>query len=165
MMDALTAMRLRRTVREFEPGKSISKETLETIADAGRVAATAINIQPWEFVIITNRDMLKKMADLAEYGKHLASASAAIAVLCKDSPFYLEDGCAATQNMLVAATALGIASAWIDGEKKEYGAAMKQLLGAPAEIKLVSIIALGYSNDETTPEKRPLEEVIHWEKF
>lgn len=164
-MDALTAMRLRRTVREFEPGKSISKETLETIADAGRVAATAINIQPWEFVIVTNRGMLQKMADLAEYGKHLAGASAAIVVLCKDSPFYLEDGCAATQNMLVAATALGIASAWIDGEKKEYGASMKQLLGAPAEIKLVSIVALGYSDDETNPEKRPLEEVIHWEKF
>ena len=165
MMDALTAMRKRRTVREFQAGKSIPKKQLETLADSGRLAATAINIQPWEFVVITDPEMLVKIADLAEYGKHVAKGSACIAVLCKDGPYYLEDGCAATHNILVAATALGLGSAWVAGDKKDYGTELKQLIGAPIDLHLVSVIALGYSTDDTNPDKRSLEEVIHWEKF
>lgn len=165
MMDAFTAMKKRRTCREFEAGKSIPKEQLEQLVDSGRLAATAINIQPWEFVVITDRDMMQKIADLAEYGKHVAKGSACIAVLCKDGPYYLEDGCAATQNILVAATALGLGSAWVAGDKKDYGTELKELIGAPVDLHLVSVIALGYSTDDTNPEKRSVEDMIHWEKF
>ena len=164
-MDALTAIATRHSTRAYT-SKAIPKDILEKIVDAGRRAATARNVQPWEFIVVTDAAMRKKLADLAEYGKFIAQSSACIAVFCKDTKYYLEDGCAATQNMLVAATALGVQSCWVAGDKKPYCGAIAELLKVPEEYKLISLIALGYAEDPGKPTpKRPLAEVIHWEKF
>jgi nitroreductase len=68
--------------------------------------------------------------------------------------------------MLVAAANLGIGSCWVAGDKKPYCARMLELVGAPAGMKLVSIIALGYPAKKEGPvQKRPLKDVLHWERF
>lgn len=166
-MDMFEAIKLRRSIRQYTD-KPIPKEALEKIVDAARYAATAKNIQPWEFVVITRGGVLKAIAQLGENAKLLGSASTCIAVFCQDTKYYLEDGSAATQNILLAATSLGIASCWIAGDKKHYCAQVNELLGVPSTYKLVSLIALGYPQLQDSfmiKDKRPLEEVIHWEKF
>ena len=90
---------------------------------------------------------------------------ACVAVFCKDVTYYLEDGSAATQNLMVAAHAHGLGTCWIAGDKKEYAARIAQLLGVPREYRLVSLIAVGYPTKVPAPAKRPLSEVLHWEKF
>jgi nitroreductase len=105
---------------------------------------------------------------LAPNGKFLAQASACIAVFCSDTKYYLEDGCAATCNILLAATGLGIGSCWIAGDKKDYCPQAADLLNTPAGYRLVSLVALGYpklENSFYTAKKRELKELIHWEKF
>ncbi len=166
-MDALDIIRTRRSIREYKD-KPIPKDLLEKIVDAGRFAATARNIQPWEFVVITTPGTLKKIADLADNGRFVASAPVCIAVFSSDTKYYLEDGCAATENMLIAARSLGIASCWVAGDKKPYCNQINSLLGAPASFKLVSLVALGYplsEGDFRVADKRKLNELIHWEKF
>jgi len=164
-MDALTAIATRHSTRAYT-SKGVPKEQLEKIVDAGRRAATARNFQPWEFIVVTDADTRKKLADLAEYGKFIAQSPACIAVFCKDTKYYLEDGCAATQNILVAATAMGVKSCWVAGDKKPYCGAIADLLKVPAGYKLISLIALGYAESPGKPTpKRPLNEVMHWEKF
>jgi len=166
-MDLSDAIKKRRSVRVFRD-KAIIKEYLERIVDAGRFAATARNIQPWEFVAVTDKEALKRLADLAENGRFLAQAQACIAVFSQDTKYYLEDGSAATQNMLLAATALGIGSCWVAGDKKPYCGQVSALLGAPPGLKLVSMVALGYPQDDRAfhvAEKRRLKDLIHWEKF
>jgi len=164
-MDALTAIATRHSTRAYT-SKGVPKEQLEKIVDAGRRAATARNFQPWEFIVVTDADTRKKLADLAEYGKFIAQSPACIAVFCKDTKYYLEDGCAATQNILVAATAMGVQSCWVAGDKKPYCGAIADLLKVPAGYKLISLIALGYAESPGKPTpKRPLNEVMHWEKF
>jgi nitroreductase len=164
-MDALTALTGRRSTRKFTD-KPIPRDVLEKIVDAGRVAPTARNEQPWEFVVVTDRAMLARIGDITDHGKFIAEAAACIAVYCRVTKYYLEDGCAATENMLIAATALGVQSCWVAGDKKPYGVAVSEALGVPPAYNLVSLIALGYGDGEPkTYLKRSLEKVLHWEQF
>ncbi len=166
-MDNLDLLKLRRSVRTFQ-NKAISKDKLESIVDVARYAPTARNVQPWEFVVITDKNMLQKLANLAENGRFIAQAAACIAVFSADTKYYLEDGCAATCNLLLAATALGIGSCWVAGDKKAYAQEVGVLLKSPSNLKLVSLIALGYPEDNGAFKemaKRSLKELMHWEKF
>jgi len=164
-MDIIETIKMRRSVREYKD-KPIPKEILEKLVDAARFATTARNVQPWEFILITKADTLKKIGELAENGRFVAQAKACIAVFCSDTKYYLEDGCAATQNILLAATALRLGSCWVAGDKKPYCSQVSSLLNVPATFNLVSLIALGYPASENSfriVDKRSLKEVIHWE--
>ncbi len=163
-MDCIEALRTRRSVRVYED-KPIPKDALEDIVDCGRLAPTAINIQPWEFVVVTEKDTLQKLADLTDHGKFIAQAAACVAVFCQEGKYYLEDGCAATTNVLNAAHALGLGGCWVAGDKKPYCEGVSQLLGLPENKRLISLLALGYPAEQPTTEKRALREVLHWEKF
>jgi len=167
MMDILDVLKKRRSVRAFN-GKAIPKDTLENIVDSARFAPTARNIQPWKFVVVTDRPTLNSLARLAENGRFIADCSACVAVFCSDTKYYLEDGCAATQNILLSACAFGIGSCWVAGDKKDYAPEVCRLLGAPEGLKLVSLLALGYSDDKDIfkiTQKKPLAELMHWDKF
>jgi len=164
-MNGLELIKKRRSIRNYrlEP---VAKDLLEKIVDAGRLAATAINIQPWEFIVITEPERRKELAGITEHGKFIEDAGACIAVAVKDTKYYLEDGAAATENILLAATELGLGACWVAGDKKPYADKVLSLLGVPNGYKLVSLIAIGYpEGDLPNPAKRPLSEVLHWERF
>lgn len=166
-MDIMEVTKKRRSIRKYQD-KPIPKDILQNLVDAARFAPTARNVQPWEFVVITKSDTLKKIGDLAENGRFVAEAYACIAVFCSDTKYYLEDGCAATQNILLAATALGIGSCWVAGDKKPYCSQINSLLNVPQTFKLVSLVALGYPEAKDNfriVEKRNLNDIIHWETF
>jgi nitroreductase len=163
-MDCIEALKTRRCVRAYT-GEPVSREAIEDIADCGRLAATARNIQPWEFVAVTDRQTLCAIAAVAEFGSFIAQAAACIVVLCEDGRYYLEDGCNASQNMLVAAHAHGLGACWVAGDKKPYADQVRRMLGAPERYKLVSLLAIGCPAEKPVKEKRPLSEVLHWERF
>jgi nitroreductase len=163
-MDAIKILKSRRSVRKYLD-RTVPKKVLEDIVDCARLAATARNEQPWEFVVVCDPAVRAKLAGIAEYGKFITQAPACIAVFCKETKYYLEDGSAATQNILLAATAHGIGSCWVAGDKKPYADTVRELLGAPSGMKLISLVAIGYPAEQPHPKKRSLKEVIHWEKF
>ncbi|OQB09747.1 MAG: putative NAD(P)H nitroreductase [Candidatus Omnitrophica bacterium ADurb.Bin205] len=166
-MDAIEVLKKRRSIRVFQQ-KPILKDQLEAVVDAGRFAPTARNLQPWEFVIITQKRVLSEIAKLAENGRFIQDCAACIAVFSSDTKYYLEDGCAATVNMLNAAAALGIGSCWVAGDKKSYCQDISRILNAKNNLKLVSLIALGYPKEDGAfgiVEKKRLGEILHWEKF
>lgn len=164
-MDAIETIKTRRAVRAYE-GKPIPKEILEEIIDCARLAPSAKNVQPWEFVVVTDKTKNKRIAELTDYGKHIESAAACIVVCCRNTKYFLEDGCAATENILLAAKALGIGSCWVAGHKKPYCDEIRKLLEIPKDLIIISLVPLGYPKGKTEPHnKRMLEEVIHWEGF
>lgn len=166
-MDMLELLKSRRSIREYQD-KNIPRDILEKIVDAARFAPTARGVQPWEFVVVTDEQVLKKLAGFAENGRFIALAKACIAVFCSDTKYYLEDGCGATLNILLAAASLGIGSCWVAGDKKPYCSEVSRLLGVAETFKLVSLIPLGYpkaQNAFKVAEKRNLREMLHWEKF
>lgn len=167
MEDFLKLLKIRRSIRVFQD-KDIPKDKLEEILDTARFAPTARNVQPWEFVVVTDKNKLAELANLGQNAGFMAQASVCIAVFCADTHYFLEDGSAATCNILLAATALGIGSCWIAGDKKPYCRQVNALLNAPSGMKLISLIALGYPQEKNTfkiAEKRALKELLHWEKF
>lgn len=163
-MDAIEALKTRRSVRDYKTDP-VAREVLEEIIDCGRLAATARNEQPWEFVVVSDAAMRRRIAEISEYGKFIATAPVCVVVLCADAKYYLEDGCAATENILVAARAHGLGTCWIAGDKKPYADDLVKLVGAPVGMKLICLIALGHPKSIPNPPKRALKEVLHWEKF
>ncbi|MCM8825711.1 MAG: nitroreductase family protein [Candidatus Omnitrophica bacterium] len=161
----LEVIKKRRSVRNFKRVE-IPEDIIKDIVDCGRLAPTARNLQPWKFVVITKRPSLEEIAGLTDYGKFLKDASCCILVFCENTKYYLEDGCAATENILIAAQAYGIGSCWIAGDKKSYAEPIAKIVGAPEKWKLVSIIALGYAAGETAcPKKKSLNDVLSWEHW
>ncbi|MFA5350948.1 MAG: nitroreductase family protein [Candidatus Omnitrophota bacterium] len=166
-MENLDILRIRRSIRTFQ-NRGIVKEDLEKLLDCARFAPTARNVQPWEFLVVTDKQKLIELAKLADNGRFMAQAAACIAVFCADTKYYLEDGCAATCNILLAATALGIGSCWVAGDKKPYCRQVCTLFNAPSDMRLISLIALGYPQEKDCfkqSAKRQLKELLHWEKF
>jgi nitroreductase len=163
-MDAIHALRTRRSVRAFS-GQPVGRELLEQLIDCARLAPSGNNVQPWEFVVVTEREMLRRIGARAPHGHFIADAPACVVVLCRETKYYLEDGSAATQNVLVSAHALGLGTCWVAGDKKDYAPEIASWLGAPEGCRLVSLIAVGHSAEQPKPQKRTLESVLHWERF
>lgn len=165
-MDAIECIKTRRSIRTYDD-KPITKEILEDIIDCARLAPSANNVQPWEFVVVTEREKLIKIAAAATYGPFIADSAACIVVCGNASNKHLlEDGSAATQNILLAARAHGIGTCWVAGWQRDYNPEIKKLLEIPEGIDIVAIISLGYSKSTPAPHgKRELNDVFHWEKF
>ena len=164
-METFDSISKRVSVREYR-SNPISKNLLEKLVDAGRCAPTARAVEPWEFVVVTDKEILLKLGGIATSGSFIKGATACIAIFCKDTKYYLEDGCAATENILLAAADLGLGACWVAGDKKPYADEVTKFLGAPSDLKLVSLISLGWAKKEAGQVKsRKLEDVIHWERF
>jgi nitroreductase len=163
-MDAIECLKSRRSVRQYDP-EPVERGVLEDIIDCGRLAATAINVQPWQFVAVTDPEMRGRIASITDYGKFIAEAPCCIAVFCEKVKYYLEDGAAATQNILLAARAHGLGSCWVAGDKKAYADQIRELLGLPDTHTLISLIAIGRAKAVPSPSKKSLNAVLHWEHF
>lgn len=161
-MDTFEAIRKRRSVRQYT-GALIPREDLLQIADAGRLAASGHNRQPWEFIIVTDRALI---AQLKVASNWLENSAAVIAVvLDPTSRWWMEDGSAAVQNMLIAATALGYGSCWLEGYTIPREEEFKTLLRVPSEKRLFTLVALGVPVAWPVKEKKPLEAVVFWERY
>jgi nitroreductase len=161
-MDALEAIRKRRSVREYT-GEAVPRQDLEKIVDAGRLAATGSNKQPWDFIIVTDRKMIDHLKVAAKW---MEKAGAIIAVVMDPSSrWWVEDGSAAIENMLIASTALGYGSCWLEGYTLLREEEFKSLLEVPDDRRLLTLIPIGVPVEWPTRDKKALETVLHWEKY
>lgn len=163
-METIKALKTRRCKRKFLP-TPVPKKVVEDIIDCGRLAPSAVNIQPVEFIVVIKGEIRKRIAEMADYGRFIAEAPVCIAVFSRQTKYYLEDGSAASENILLAAHAHGLGACWVAGDKKAYAEKVRQLLGVPQNFKLITLIPLGYSKEEPKPAKRKLKDVLHWEKY
>jgi nitroreductase len=164
-MDFFETVKNRKSIREYSD-KEVKKELIEQIIDAGRLAATARNEQPWEFVVTSDKDILKEICLMCPNGPFIKNASYLVAVFSKDTKYYIEDCSAATQNMLLAIEALGLGGCWVAGDKKDYAEVIKKIFNAPDNYKLVSMITVGYPEKQEKPHaKKSLKDVLRWEKY
>ena len=165
-MNKLTeAIKARRSIRKFQP-KPVPAEVIKDILDCARMAPTARNVQPWLFGAATDPDLKKNISKLAEYGKFIKDCAVCFTVFCEaNAKYLLEDGCAATENILLACSAHGIASCWVAGHKKAYVEAVRKLLNVPESYTLISMVAAGYSDEKPQMKKKPFEEVVFFDRY
>jgi nitroreductase len=165
-MDAVEAILSRRVQRAFSD-RAVEADKLNNIVEAGRHAMSARNLQPWQFIVVRERETLKNLGALCSTGRFVADAPAAIVVL-KDlnNKRWADVDCAqAVQNMADAGWALGLGTCWVgnfDAEK------IQALLGVPQEWALFTILPFGYQSPAKPPEARPLKprsQMVHYERF
>ncbi len=172
-MEAIEAIFKRRSVRDYVE-KEIEDEKIEILLKAAMYAPSAGNEQPWHFIVVKNRTMLNKLAELYPYAKMLKKANAAI-VVCADKglsryegDFWVLDCSASTQNILLAATALGIGSVWIGVHlNKKRIEDISRILELPESVVPVSIVSLGYPKGDVfkeLPERFRMDR-IHYENW
>jgi nitroreductase len=157
-------LKSRRSIRTYTD-ELVARGIIEDIVDCARLAPTAMNDQPWDFVAITKRELLEQIPPMLGHAEFIAKAAFAVLVLARESSCAVEDCCAATENLLIAATAHGLGSCWVAGTKQAYGPAVAKAFGAPEGRQLISIVAFGYSAGASHVDKRSLADVLHWEKF
>lgn len=162
----------RTSVRHFT-SQPIAADTIETLLKAGMAAPTAMNIQPWSFVVVTERAMLDSLMAVHPYS-NLATATAAI-IVCGDMQkydddtirqYWVQDCSAATENILLAAHSLGLGAVWCGvypGQERVQG--VRRVLDLPGNIMPLNLITMGYPDGETTPKDKWNPAVVHYQKW
>ena len=162
----------RASVRQFTD-RQISKDTLDLIVKAGMAAPTAMNAQPWGFVVVNDKQVLKALEKDHPYS-NLATATAAI-VVCGDlskikegmnSEYWVQDCSAATENILLAAHAYGIGAVWCGVYPvEERIAPVVKTLGLPENVIPLNIITMGYPKETPKPKDKFVPGNIHYNKW
>lgn len=170
-METWDAIRSRRNTREYQD-RPIDGADLDRILEAGRRSPSSMNEQPWDFIAVTDRATLERMADLWRWGTHIRGAAAAIALLSPASEdpdaretFAFDLG-QASMSMMLAAADLGIGSCHSSvGEQAEA----RDVLRFPGDREAVILLSLGYPvrplSPVEHPKRRPADEVIHRERW
>lgn len=161
----------RRSVRKFTSDQ-ISDQDMEKLLKAAMRAPSAGNEQPWEFVVIRDRENMVKVLEFHPYATMLKKADCAI-VVCgnlerKKFPedYWIQDCSAATQNLLLEAVALGLGAVWLGVYPlKERVSGFQKLLGLPDSVIPLNAVALGYPAEIPEPVDSYLPERIHWDKW
>jgi nitroreductase len=163
-VDTFTCVRTRREVRDYLD-KPISDQSLQIVLEAGRLAPSSKNSQPWHFIVVRDRETLKKLSELTPTGAHISNAPMAIAILMDAAKLPEIDGARAAQNMVLVAWELGIGSCWVTNF---YEDGVKDLLQAPQRMKLVTVMPFGYPAELKTKRKKArksLDEIVGYERF
>jgi nitroreductase len=164
-MDVFDAVRTVLAVRSFQD-KPVPADVVRKIVEAGRLSASAMNKQPWHYIVIENRDTLRKIGELAKTGPYVAQAPLAIAVVTtENTPYALSDASRAIQSMILTAWSEGIGSNWVGFHGLD---AIKPLLSIPDNLDLLAILPFGYPNKaigKGNKNRKPLSEVAHRERF
>lgn len=164
-MEANEAILIRRSVRHYQD-RPVARELIEKIVQAGLAAPSGRNVQPVEFIAVTDSERRKKLAALCDYGKFIDQAPVCLVVISRATKYFLEDGSAAAENCLIAATGLGLGSCWIAGDKKPYAGTILQLLAVPEDYQLICLITIGYPVLPIMPvRKKSLKDGLHWESY
>ncbi|MFR9619880.1 MAG: nitroreductase family protein [Rikenellaceae bacterium] len=154
----------RTSVRSYTSAP-VSKADLVELVKAGMAAPTAMNKQPWEFVVIQDRETLDKLGTIKP---PVRSAPAAIVVLgnTKLSTSWVLDCSAATENILIAATSMGLGTVWTGAYgNAKFEALIKETLSLPEGIMPLSVIAVGYADGATAPKNKYVESKVHFERY
>lgn len=154
--------------------KSVEEEKIEKLLRAGMAAPTAKNKQPWHFVVVTDKSLLQKLSKVNPYAEMVARAPLAI-VVCGDMTkaldgnareFWVQDCSAASENILLAATGLGLGAVWTSTyPSEERCAAVSEALGLPESLIPLNTIVIGYPDTEATPKDKWTEENISYNMY
>jgi nitroreductase len=167
-METWDAIRSRRNVRRYTT-EPLPWDHLDQILEAGRRAPSSRNWQPWDFVVITDRDRLTQLAQVWQHAGHVAQSAATIALVAaepgeqRQRDWLQYDLGQATMAIMLAATDLGIGSGHAAVSDQDLA---RRILGHPADRFVAYLIALGYPTDRSLtpirrPDRRPFDEVVH----
>jgi nitroreductase len=171
-MNVFEAIRNRRSIRAFEK-KSVSEAQIRKLVDFARHAPSAGNIQPWEFVIVKDHS-IKRELSVAALNQSFIEQAPVVIVVCANEVrsergygsrgkhlYCIQDTAAATENMLLAAYAMGLGACWVGAFREEM---VRKAVNTPPHIRPIAIVPIGHpSEDPSLRGRRSIEEIVHRE--
>lgn len=171
--NVLDAIQTRVSVRQFT-GEKISAEQIETLLRCAMSAPSAINKQPWAFVVVTDEALLKKMGEEFPYSR-CGNGAACAFVMCGDlskaiegegQGFWINDVSAATENLLLAAHAMGLGAVWTGVyPSQERTPQVQAMLGLPEQVLPMCIVPVGVPAEQPAVKQKFKEENIHYNRW
>ena len=166
-MEVYDCIRSRRTVRNFKPD-SVPNRIVNRILRVGRWAPSSSNVQPWHFIVIKDPATLKAMGGIATQGTFLGQAPLAIAIVMENAARPQLDAGRAIQQMELVAWAEGLGTCFVGLRAEEQQVALKELLGIPPEMELITVLPFGYREEGFSGRgvpRKPMSEIAHGERF
>ncbi len=171
-MDALKAIMERRSVRDYED-RQVPDGVIENLLRAGMYAPSAMNSQPWEFLVIRDAEKKKAASKIGTYWKMLPEAPLGILVMANlegyrasAKEFFIQDCSAAAENILLAAEAQGLGGVWLGlYPKKDRMEALRELFEIPESIIPFSMLSIGYPAKKPKPHTGFHAEKVHYDKY
>jgi nitroreductase len=157
----------RRSIRAYT-GEPVSEDDVQALLQAGMAAPSASNRKPWHFVAVTDRQQLRALARAHPYGEMIDDAAVGIAV-CGDreiSDWWVQDCTAATENILIAVVGLGLGGVWLGCHgRPEREQAVRQVLGIPERIGVLSLLSIGHPGEEKPPRTQYDSSRVHRDRW
>lgn len=181
---ALEVIKARTSIRSFT-GEKLTEDQIHTLLDAAMAAPTDANIQPWRFIVITD-DEIKAGLYQGEKHKHMVTTAGAVIVVCGETTrmvkprdaaensepverpnnYWFEDCSAATENLLLAATALDLGAVWLSCYPTERIVdRIRAYLGIPANVTPLAIVPVGYPAETPEPKDKWNPDNIHYDRW
>lgn len=163
-MEVFEGIRTLLAVRSYRD-TPVPDAVVRRIVEAGRLTGSGMNRQPWHFIVIRDRDTLRRLGALASSGPYVAQAPLAIVVATDKSRFAVSDASRAIQSMMLAAWADGVGSNWVGFGGLER---TRALLDMPASLDVLAILPFGYPARAVgggKKQRKPLPEVAHLERY
>jgi nitroreductase len=170
----LKAIQERRSVFRFK-SDDVSQDKIDAIVEAARWAPSFVNSQPWNIVVVRDKETKEKLRQLAVTitGVGIEEAPVVFVITVdpkKDPHHYVEDGSAATQNMALAAHSLGLASFWVgvydvSGSRASSEEKIKAVLNIPKEHRVISMLPVGYAAVTFSKERKPASEFVYQNRY
>jgi nitroreductase len=159
----LEFLKSRRSIRCFKD-EMISKDVIKMILEAGRWTPSASNRQAWRFIVIKNKEMIKKLSETAIYGKFIREAPVLVAIIGKvhENPnWYVQDTSLASMQMMLMAWSLNIGTCWIGSMDREKA---KEIIGIKKDDFLLTILPFGYLREKipNPPPRKDFDQIIEW---
>ena len=154
----------RRSIRKYSENR-IKEDDILIMLKAAMAATSGVNYKPWHFIVITNRQILNNLAEVHSAGKMLFEAPLYIAI-CGDTTisekYWVQDCSAATENILLAATAIGLGAVWLGVYPvKERLIPIKKILRLPEHIQPLNLVSIGYPDEVKNPRTQYDKSRIH----
>jgi nitroreductase len=163
-LDAYEAVRTVLAVREFAD-RPLPEEVVRRIVEAAHLTASARNRQPWHFLVVDDRETLRRLGELAPTGPYIAQAPLAVVVMVEESPLAVSDASRAIQSMALAAWSAGVGSNWVGFHGLDQ---VKAPLGIPERLDVLAIVPFGYPARPVGAGKKtrkPLAEVVSRNRY
>lgn len=165
-MNVSKAIRSKRAVRQFTD-EAVPDEVIREILETARWSQSSKNTQPWEFVVITDREQLKSLSEAGDYATHLPHAAFGIAIISPNDQFWRAfDLGQAAMCLQLAAWEKGIGSCLIAFQRSEQA---KAVLGVPEDKVVYAGLSFGYPSPEHKTAKmggrQSLDDITHWNKW
>jgi nitroreductase len=169
-MEALDAIFNRRSIRQYTL-QEVGDDQIEILLKAAMYAPSAVNKQPWEFIVFRSHETMQQIIDVHPNASMLSQAKAAILVCwdetrAHDAGYGPVDCAAATQNILLAAHSIGIGAVWVGiYPRQQRMQVVHKIFSLPDHVQGFSVIALGYPAEQRTLPNRFDKQKIHLEKW